>query len=140
MWADASTRIVRVLVLGEHDAVARRSITEALASLRGQIEQLMIAGVAGPLSGVASFAPLTGAIHLGLLESDLLDTASMAAWRTANAAPRELSVRHCATRCWADALRLVSGYDALIVAAPPTRRRDRRALERAAAGRWTLAA
>jgi hypothetical protein len=123
-----STR--RVLVAGESPHLEPRSVLEALACVNGRYRRVTIAGVATPPPLIWLWAPLTGVVTLDLLGEQLLAETSEAARLAAAALPRDIGIQYQTVHRWTDALVLAAEHDVLVLAGPPRRRRDRRAIVR----------
>jgi hypothetical protein len=126
----------RVLVAGESPHLEPRSVLEALARVKGRCGCVSIVGVATPPPLIRLWAPLTGLVTLDVLGEQALAETSEAARLSAGALPQDICIEYRTVHRWADALVLAAQHDFLVLAGPPRRRRDRRAIARSGSPLW----
>jgi hypothetical protein len=129
--ADTS-RPLRVMVAGEASALNEGALELLLGEIGERPGCVVIVGVARPPAIITKWASLSGLATPGSMTAQALEEASVAARAFASLLPERVSVQYMAAGSWADALRLASDDDLLIVIGRPQRRSDRRALGRAA--------
>jgi hypothetical protein len=123
---------MRILVAAEHDQLHPPQIESVVAGVAGCVDRVTIVAVVAPHSFVTFWAPLSGLVTIPAVDESACAKASEAARASASGLPADLSVEYWTARCWRDAIKLAEEHDALVVPVPPRRRRDRRALSRAA--------
>ena len=128
---DLCSAPARLMVAGEHDQLDPRLVEMAAID---SAYSITIVAVTAPHPLLARLAPFTGVVTLQTLDTSAVAAASDAARLAAAWLPANFTVRHCAARCWKEAVQMAEGYERLVVIVPPRRRRDRRALARATFG------
>src|SRR5262249_24596821 len=123
---------MRCLLVGETAQWAECApTTPALRAVFDRFPSVTIVAIAEPQSRWMLWAPLAG-VSLDAHRPVAGEAAAAAAREAAMHAPASLVVRHNIARSWRHALDLATagGFDAVTVIGDPTRRRDRRLLER----------
>jgi hypothetical protein len=113
---------ISVLLIGEPDDLDARVAQSLLEQIAGRPVTVMITAVAARLPVICHWAPVTGQVTLVQMKQLAVERAAEAARVCAALPPAHIPVQHRAVRRWADAVRLASDYDVLVVAGRPRRR------------------
>jgi hypothetical protein len=114
---------ISVLLIGEPDDLDARVAQSLLEQIAGRPVTVTITAVAARLPVICHWAPVTGQVTLVQMKQLAVERAAEAARVCAALLPEHIPVRHRAVRRWADAIRVASGYDVLVVAGSARRRR-----------------
>jgi hypothetical protein len=119
------------MIAAEGHRCTEATIEAAVAAAGPHCARLTVIAVAEPDHPIAVWAPLTGVVTLEELRRHATARACTAVRWALTGVPERLPVQHRVALAWRDALRMADGCDLLVVAAEPSRARDRRLLRRA---------
>jgi hypothetical protein len=106
---------------------ARNALTRNVAAIS-------VTAVLEPLSLMTWFGPLAELAPLELILEDVARRGERAACDVAKRLPQTVSCTYHVVRSWRDAIHRFSGFDVVVVLAPPRRWFDRRLLRDATSG------
>ena len=127
-----------VLFAGEFRGTSAEELILALDGLAPRCTSLTVAVVAVPTRVPGPCVPFVGCVAVEQSRREVMHEAACRACRLATLAPPVLRVEHLAVAGWSELARHAArrGYDAVVIAEPPSRRGDRRLVRRA--GWWPL--
>ncbi len=126
-------RCPRVMLAAEAKDLTAVAVAQLLVLFARPLGGLVITCVAGRATVFEWLAPVSGLTTSEAVRSSAVADAECCSRTSVSFVPKDIPVQHRVADCWAAALRMSWEYDALVLAAWPRNRLDRRAVSAFAA-------